>query len=126
MKKVWLILLLFLSCKIFAQKFEGLALTPPMGWNSWNTFQTNINEQLVKDVADIIISSGMKDAGYTYVVLDDAWMANERDAKTGDLVADPKKFPRVVRGQKPVLVTRVQGDLSTRMRGFMLHGGWTI
>ncbi len=93
MKKICLILFLFLSCKIFAQKFEGLALTPPMGWNSWNTFQTNINEQLVKDIADVMVSSGMKDAGYTYVVLDDAWMAMERDPKTGDLVADPKKFP---------------------------------
>ncbi len=93
MKKICLILFLFLSCKIFAQKFEGLALTPPMGWNSWNTFQTNINEQLVKDIADVMVSSGMKDAGYTYVVLDDAWMAMERDSKTGDLVADPKKFP---------------------------------
>ncbi len=64
-----------------------------MGWNSWNTFQTNINEQLVKDVADIIVSSGMKDAGYTYVVLDDGWMAKERDPKTGDLIPDPEKFP---------------------------------
>jgi alpha-galactosidase len=92
-KRFSFFLFLFLSCKIFSQKFEGLALTPPMGWNSWNTFQTNINEQLVKDVADIIVSSGMKDAGYTYVVLDDAWMAKERDSKTGCLVADPKKFP---------------------------------
>src|SRR4051812_9692648 len=76
----------------FSQKFEGLALTPPMGWNSWNTFQTNINEQLVKDIADIMISSGMKDAGYTYIVLDDGWMSMERDVN-GNLVADPVKFP---------------------------------
>jgi len=79
--------------QLFAQKFENLASTPPMGWNSWNTFQTNINEQLVKDVADIMITSGMKDAGYTYIVLDDGWMALERDPKTGDLIPDPKKFP---------------------------------
>ena len=92
-KRIFFISLLFINCKIFAQKFEGIALTPPMGWNSWNTFQTNINEQLVKDVADIIVSSGMKDAGYTYVVLDDGWMAKERDPKTGDLIPDPEKFP---------------------------------
>jgi alpha-galactosidase len=91
--KFCILFLLILPCQVRAQKFEGLALTPPMGWNSWNTFQTNINEELVRDVADIMVSSGMKDAGYTYVVLDDAWMAKERDSKTGDLVADSKKFP---------------------------------
>jgi alpha-galactosidase len=78
---------------LLAQKFEGLALTPPMGWNSWNTFETHINEQLVKQTADIMVSSGMKDAGYTYIVLDDGWMAKERDSLTGDLVPDPAKFP---------------------------------
>src|ERR1041384_1613314 len=91
--KLFVVLGIAASFYVQAQKFEGLALTPPMGWNSWNTFQTNINEQLVKDVADIMVSSGMKDAGYSYIVLDDGWMAMERDAKTGDLVPDPKKFP---------------------------------
>ena len=98
-----LALLLFstLSTKnLFAQKFENLAPTPPMGWNSWNTFQTNISEQLVKGIAEVMVSSGMKDAGYTYLVLDDGWMAMERDPKTGDLVPDPKKFPN---GLKPVI-----------------------
>ena len=75
-----------------AQKFEGLAMTPPMGWNSWNTFQTNINEKLVKETADKMVSSGMKDAGYEYLVLDDGWMAKERDS-AGNLVPDPEKFP---------------------------------
>ena len=94
MKKLFLLLVLFIVTCANAQKFEGLALTPPMGWNSWNTFQGNINEQLVMEMADAIVSSGMKDAGYTYLVLDDAWMAKERDPKTGDLVPDPVKFPR--------------------------------
>src|SRR5947207_870157 len=93
-KNIWLLLLLFINCNAFAQKFEGLALTPPMGWNSWNTFQIKIDEQLVKDVADVMVSSGMKDVGYRYIVLDDGWMTMARDPKTGDLVADPKKFPR--------------------------------
>jgi alpha-galactosidase len=65
-----------------------------MGWNSWNTFQGNINEQMVLEMADAMVSSGMRDAGYIYLVLDDAWMAKERDPKTGDLVPDPVKFPR--------------------------------
>ena len=94
------ILSLLLPLHLSAQKFENLAPTPPMGWNSWNTFQTNINEQLVKGIADVMVSSGMKDAGYTYLVLDDGWMAMERNAKTGDLVPDPKKFPN---GLKPVI-----------------------
>jgi alpha-galactosidase len=91
---------LLFTNQLFAQKFENIAPTPPMGWNSWNTFQTNINEQLVKSIADVMVSSGMKDAGYQYIVLDDGWMAMERDPKTGDLIPDPKKFPN---GLKPVI-----------------------
>lgn len=75
-----------------ATKFEGMAMTPPMGWNSWNTFATDIDENLVKETADIMVTSGMKDAGYTYIVLDDGWMTRERDAE-GNLVPDPEKFP---------------------------------
>ena len=73
-------------------KFEGLAMTPPMGWNSWNTFETNIDEKLVKETVDIMISSGMVAAGYNYIVLDDGWMAKDRDLN-GNLVPDPIKFP---------------------------------
>ena len=102
--KIIRLFFVFLICastvQLFAQKFENLAPTPPMGWNSWNTFQTNINEELVKGIADVMVASGMKDAGYTYIVLDDGWMAMERDAKTGNLIPDPKKFPN---GLKPVI-----------------------
>ena len=93
MKKCLLSVALFAAAFAQAQKWENLALTPPMGWNSWNTFAGNINEKLVMETADAMVSSGMRDAGYTYLVLDDAWMAKERDPKTGDLVADPVKFP---------------------------------
>ncbi|RYY34207.1 MAG: glycoside hydrolase family 27 protein [Sphingobacteriaceae bacterium] len=78
--------------KAKVNKVTNLAPTPPMGWNSWNTFQTNINEKMLRDVADIFVSSGMRDAGYKYLVLDDGWMAMERD-QNGQLIADPKKFP---------------------------------
>lgn len=91
---------ILISLIVSAQKFEGLAKTPPMGWNSWNTFEVNINEELVKQTADIMVSSGMREVGYTYIVLDDGWMARERDSITGDLVPDPEKFPR---GMKPVV-----------------------
>jgi len=76
----------------FAQKFEELAQTPPMGWNTWNTFQININEPMLKAMVDAYVSSGMRDAGYTYFVLDDGWMSKQRD-NNGNLVADPQKFP---------------------------------
>ena len=92
MKQILLFSTLIISLKISAQKFEGLAVTPPMGWNSWNTFQTKISEDLVKGVADSLVSSGMKDAGYNYIVLDDGWMTMQRDSVTGDLIPDPKNF----------------------------------
>ena len=92
MKKILLGIILFTSLNTFAQKFDGLAETPPMGWNSWNTFGTDINEQLVKDVADKFVELGLKDAGDNYLVLDDGWMSHERD-ENGNLVADPEKFP---------------------------------
>ena len=69
-----------------------LAQTPPMGWNSWNTFGEKINEQVVKDTADAIVALGLKDVGYEYVVIDDCWSLLERD-ENGRLVADPEKFP---------------------------------
>ena len=71
---------------------NGLARTPPMGWNSWNIFHENINENLIKQIADAIVESGMKDAGYIYLNLDDNWMASSRDAN-GKLRADPNRFP---------------------------------
>lgn len=65
---------------------------PPMGWNSWNTFGTNINEQIIFETVDALVEKGYKDAGYEYVVIDDCWMARERD-ENGDLTANPEKFP---------------------------------
>ena len=96
-KQIGLAVALYISMKAQAQKWENLAPTPPMGWNSWNTFQANINEDLIKHTADIMVESGMKDAGYLYLVLDDGWMAMERDSITGDLVPDPKKFPHGIK-----------------------------
>jgi alpha-galactosidase len=70
---------------------NGLALTPPMGWNSWNHFQCNINEKVIRDTADAMVASGMRDAGYQYVVIDDCWHG-ARDAD-GFITADPQRFP---------------------------------
>ena len=69
-----------------------LAKTPPMGWNSWNTFGGNINEQVIKETADAMVDTGLLKAGYNYLVIDDHWSLHERD-ENGMLVADPEKFP---------------------------------
>lgn len=65
---------------------------PPMGWNTWNTFAQNIQEELILDSAKALVSSGLKDAGYEYVVIDDCWALKERGAD-GRLTPDPQKFP---------------------------------
>jgi alpha-galactosidase len=70
---------------------NGLARTPPMGWNSWNKFGCNVSEKLIKEMADAVVASGMRDAGYQYVVIDDCWQV-ERDAQ-GNIVPDPQRFP---------------------------------
>jgi alpha-galactosidase len=74
---------------------NGLALTPPMGWNSWNRFQCEINEGVIRSAADALVSSGMKDAGYEYVVIDDCWHG-ARDAH-GDIQPDPQRFPQGIK-----------------------------
>jgi alpha-galactosidase len=82
---------MFLLSLSYGQKFEKLALTPPMGWNSWNTFSCNINEELIRGAADAMVSSGMKDAGYLYINLDDCWHGT-RDS-LGFIQVDPERFP---------------------------------
>ncbi len=66
---------------------------PPMGWNTWNTFGTNISDQLIRESTDAFIGAGLKDAGYEYVVVDDCWSKKVRDPETDRLAADPAKFP---------------------------------
>lgn len=68
------------------------AVTPPLGWNSWNSFGCGVTEDMVRQAADAMVSSGMRDAGYEYVVVDDCWFDPQRDAQ-GNLRAHPTKFP---------------------------------
>ena len=71
---------------------NGLARTPPMGFNTWNKFACNVSEDLIKGIADAMASNGMRDAGYQYVVIDDCWQI-ARDSVTGRIVPDPQRFP---------------------------------
>jgi len=74
-----------------ARASNGLAQTPPMGWNSWNKYGCNVSEQLIRSQADALVASGMRDAGYRYVVIDDCWQVARDSA--GNIVADPDRFP---------------------------------
>jgi alpha-galactosidase len=68
-----------------------LAATPPMGWNTWNHFACAIDEGLIRETAELMVSTGLRDAGYRYVNLDDCWQI-DRDAE-GRIVVDPVAFP---------------------------------
>jgi alpha-galactosidase len=93
--KNWFLLSFFfffaLPVGVSPQKFENLAVTPPLGWNSWNKFACEIDEKLIRETADAMVSSGMKDAGYQYIVIDDCWHG-ERDAK-GFIQPHKQRFP---------------------------------
>ena len=73
---------------------DGLAPTPPMGWNSWNRFGPFVSDQLVRETADALIESGMRDAGYRYVVIDDAWEGSLR-SDDGQLEPNLWRFPNM-------------------------------
>ena len=98
MKKYTIIMimigLVFCGCSnSMAQKggWRDLAQTPPMGWNSWNTFRLEINESLVRGIADVFVERGFKDAGYEYIVIDDGWQIDRDDQ--GNIVVNKDKFP---------------------------------
>ena len=78
---------------------NGVAKTPPMGWSSWNTFRNHIDEDLIMETANAMVNSGLADAGYQYVNLDDCWQSSLRDSD-GKLQGDLKTFSRSI----PVLI----------------------
>ncbi len=99
------IVMLLLTCsRLPAQKFDTLALTPPMGWNSWNKFQCDVDEGMIRSIADAMVSSGMKEAGYVYVVIDDCWQG-QRDS-LGFIRPDPVHFPSGMKALADYVHTR--------------------
>ncbi len=74
---------------------NGLAATPPMGWNSWNKFACNVSEDLIRHAAAAMVKTGMKDAGYEFIVIDDCWQVS-RDA-SGNIVPDATRFPNGIK-----------------------------
>lgn len=91
-KPLVILMTIFLSINLHAQKFDNLAMTPPMGWNSWNSFQCDgVNETVIKEMTDVMVEKGFMDAGYEYIVIDDCWQIG-RDDK-GYIIVDKEKFP---------------------------------
>jgi alpha-galactosidase len=120
---------------------SSLAPTPPMGWNSWNKFACNVSEELIRETADAMVRSGMKAAGYQYIVIDDCWQVS-RD-KDGNIVADPQRFPSGIKAladyvhslglkfgiysdaeARLVPAGQVASDTNFRMRASMPPGTW--
>ena len=66
---------------------------PPMGWNTWNTFGTDISDRLIRESADCFAQKGLRDAGYQYIVIDDGWSESVRDRETDRIVPERTKFP---------------------------------
>lgn len=103
MRKILLILAVvaMTASSAFAQKStttadrNRLAPTPPMGWMTWNMFKGNISEQLIKETADAMVESGLRDAGYKYIFIDDLWQGG-RDNRN-NIIPDPKKFPNGIK-----------------------------
>lgn len=82
----------FINQGVFSLE-NGLARTPPMGWSSWNIFGGNIDEVKMREIADAMVSSGMRDAGYIYLNIDDMWMDDNGRDDNGNLIGDLDRFP---------------------------------
>jgi alpha-galactosidase len=91
MKKVFFIFACAICLSTYGEEGPLFTQTPPMGWNSWNKFQCDVNEEIVRRMADAMVTNGMKEAGYQYINIDDCWHG-QRDAR-GFIHADPEKFP---------------------------------
>lgn len=88
-----LLSMLFVSAQPTSR--SQLTPTPPMGWMTWNLFQGNINEQLIRETADAMVEGGFRDAGYEYIFIDDLWQGG-RD-RQNNMIPDPEKFPNGIK-----------------------------
>jgi len=96
MRRLTFFLFCLLCSTTYAQNnkltaWDSLALTPPMGWNSWNFFEARVSDSIIRQMADAMAANGMRDAGYHYIIIDDYWVGG-RDVQN-KIYPDPKKFP---------------------------------
>jgi alpha-galactosidase len=80
---------------LFVKSQSSVALTPPMGWNSWNLFEEEVSDKLIREIADALVTSGMAGAGYQYIVLDDFWVGGRNAGN--ELFPDPVRFPNGIK-----------------------------
>src|SRR5580698_1934569 len=85
---------------------------PPMGWSSWNSFSNTVDSQVIMAQAKAMISTGLHEAGYQYINIDEGWWLGERD-KDGNIVVDPKAWPAIAAGERA-------GDMANVVR--FIHG----
>ncbi|KAK1556335.1 hypothetical protein Q3G72_003108 [Acer saccharum] len=107
---------------------NGLALTPPMGWNSWNHFHCQINDKIIRETADALESSGLSKLGYKYVNLDDCWGESKRDFQ-GNLVANKTTFPSGIKALADYVHskgTEHVGSLGHEEQDAMTFASWGI
>ena len=90
-----MLLLFFFIIKIINSLDNGLGKTPQMGWNSWNKFGCNITEKLIKDTINALYLSGLLEAGYNYINIDDCWQSSRHE--NGTIIPDPKSFPNGIK-----------------------------
>lgn len=94
---VLLSLLLLTSSIVYhpvtAASYNGLAVTPQMGWDNWNAFACDVDAALLQSSAEAIVDLGLRDLGYQYVILDDCWSAGRNTSGNGSIIADLTKFP---------------------------------
>ncbi|KAL6897322.1 hypothetical protein ACP4OV_007018 [Aristida adscensionis] len=105
---------------------NGLGRTPQMGWNSWNHFHRNINEVIIRQIADAMVDTGLAKLGYQYINIDDYWAAYDRDSQ-GNLVANASTFPSGIMALADYvhgkgLKLGIYGDAGTRTCGKMMPG----
>ncbi len=101
---IMLFIVLFFTPQMQALE-NGLAKTPPMGWQSWRKFLNKPTEEIIKGMCDVIATNGMRDAGYNYIQVSDGWCLKERD-KNGNLAADPKKFPSDMKAMADYILSK--------------------
>lgn len=92
MRKFFIVFICFSFVGICSsQETQGIALTPPMGWNSWNLVESNVSETIIREIADSMAENGMREAGYQYIIIDDFWVGGRDEKKR--LFPDPVRFP---------------------------------
>ncbi|KAH9746886.1 alpha-galactosidase 1 [Citrus sinensis] len=108
---------------------NGLGLTPPMGWNSWNHFHCQINEKIIRETADVFVSSGLSNLGYKYVNIDDCWGESSRDSQVPNMLRDNARYramsDALKKAGRPIFFSMCEwGDMRPALWGSNIRNSW--